>query len=419
MNANERELDYCFADRIPAPGTVMQVAPNIAWIRMPLPFALDHINLWLIRDVPLSSDGVSHAVTPVGRMTQGERTTQGDQADVLGDASFDAASIVAQIVPKRSGAPLDPGYLDGWTIIDCGIGDATTQAYWETILASSLEQVPVHRVLCTHFHPDHFGLADWLCHGAGNQRWQARLWMTLGEYATGRLFAEAGAASDAGGATAAAHMRRHGFADAVALEQIAHKAAYYPQLVPAVPPRYRRLHGGDVLRLGGQDWRVIIGEGHSPEHAALYSEALNILIAGDMVLPRISTNVSVSDLEPEGDPLGAFLASLHAYDDLPADTLVLPSHGKPFRGLPIRLRQLHEHHAARLAEVVEACHATPRCAAEIVPIMFRRPLDAHQMTFALGEALAHLHYLWHRGVLSREEDAAGIWRFGVTGSTAP
>jgi len=412
MNANERELDYCFADRIPEPGTVMQVAPNIAWIRMPLPFALDHINLWLIRDVPAALSHLAGTSSDPG--TPSGRSTQGDGAEVPSGA----ASIVAQIATQKPGVPLDPGYRNGWTVVDCGIGDAATQAYWETILASSLDEVPVHRVLCTHFHPDHFGLADWMCNGAGTKRWQARLWMTLGEYATGRLFAEAGAASDAGGATAAAHMRRHGFTDAVALEQIAHKAAYYPQLVPAVPQRFRRLHGDDVVRLGGHDWRVIIGEGHSPEHASLYSASLNVLIAGDMVLPRISTNVSVSDLEPEGDPLGAFLASLHAYDDLPADTLVLPSHGKPFRSLAIRLRQLHEHHADRLTEVLDACRATPRCAADIVPIMFRRPLDAHQMTFALGEALAHLHYLWHRGVLTRNEDAAGIWRFAAATESA-
>lgn len=414
MNANERELDYCFADRIPEPGTVLQVAPNIAWIRMPLPFALDHINLWLIRDVPAEP---SARVSPFVTASSSPVTHSGTSPQVHGDGADlppGTASIVAQIATEKPGASLDPGYCNGWTVVDCGIGDAATQAYWETILASSLDEALVHRVLCTHFHPDHFGSADWMCNGAGANRWQARLWMTLGEYATGRLFAEAGAASDAGGAIAAAHMRRHGFADAVALEQIAHKAAYYPQLVPAVPQRFRRLHGDDVVRLGGHDWRVIIGEGHSPEHAALYSATLNVLIAGDMVLPRISTNVSVSDLEPEGDPLGAFLASLHAYDDLPADTLVLPSHGKPFRGLPIRLRQLHEHHAARLTEVLEACRATPCCAADIVPIMFRRPLDAHQMTFALGEALAHLHYLWHRGVLRREEDALGIWRFAVT-----
>jgi len=132
-----------------------------------------------------------------------------------------------------------------------------------------------------------------------------------------------------------------------------------------------------------------------------------------MVLPRISTNVSVFDTEPEGDPLGDFLTSLTRYDDLPADTLVLPSHGKPFRGLHPRLRQLREHHKARLEEVVQACSEAPRCAADIVPIMFPRELDTHQMTFALGEALAHLHYLWLRGELRREVDANAVYRFAT------
>jgi glyoxylase-like metal-dependent hydrolase (beta-lactamase superfamily II) len=355
MNPSERELDYVFLDRLPEPGTSLPVAPGISWVRMPLPFALDHINLWLVEDL------------------------------VDGD--------------------------DRWTLIDCGIGDAVTRGHWEAVFDHSLGGVPVHRVLCTHSHPDHFGLANWLCEGGDTHRWQARLWMTLGEYATGRLLATAGVSAGTGGATAAEHMKRHGFADEVALEQIAHKAAYYPTLVPAVPGCFRRLRGGDVIDMAKTRWRVIAGYGHSPEHAALYSEALNVLIAGDMVLPRISTNVSVFDLEPEGDPLGAFLESLDAYNDLPADTLVLPSHGKPFRGLHIRLRQLREHHTARLAEVEAACREAPLSAADIVPIMFRRKLDTHQMTFALGEALAHLHYLLYRGVLTRIEDAEGVYRF--------
>ena len=360
MNPSERELDYCFADRIPEPGTTMPVAPGVVWARMPLPFALDHINVWLLQD--------------------------------------------------------DRKREKGWTIIDCGIGNDTTRGHWETIFDTALDDAPVHRVLCTHCHPDHFGLADWICEGGNRSRWQSRLWMTLGEYTTGRLFATASAdaGSGAGGEAAARHMKMHGFADEVALEQIAHKAAYYPMLVPSVPQRFRRLMGGNVIRIGEQDWRIIIGYGHSPEHAALYCASSNVLIAGDMVLPRISTNVSVFDLEPEGDALGGFLSSLDAYDELPADTLVLPSHGKPFRGLHTRLRQLREHHAARLAEVEAACRDAPRSAADIVPVMFRRPLDTHQMTFALGEALAHLHYLWYRRVLERIEGEDGVVRFLLT-----
>jgi glyoxylase-like metal-dependent hydrolase (beta-lactamase superfamily II) len=151
----------------------------------------------------------------------------------------------------------------------------------------------------------------------------------------------------------------------------------------------------------------------SPEHVSLYSEALNVLVSGDMVLPRISTNVSVFAVEPEGNPLQLYLDSLAKFDDLPDDVLVLPSHGKPFRGLHTRIRQLRDHHAARLDEVQAAC-ATPQSAVDIVPTMFRRPLDAHQLSFALGEALAHLHVLWQNGHLRRVTGADGIIRFQVT-----
>lgn len=368
MKPSERELDYCFGDMLPAPGTAFAVAPGVHWVRMPLPFALDHINLWVIDDPFDPSDGTAR---PEG---------------------------AADAVP-------------GWTIVDAGIGSDVTHGHWESVFDTLLQGKPVHRVLCTHFHPDHFGSADWLCNGGSKARWEARLWMTVGEYATGRLLAETDTGTGSGGVAAADHMRRHGFDDAVALEQIAHRAAYYPTLVPSVPPRFRRIREHDEILLNGVHWRVIVGQGHSPEHAALYSASRHILIAGDMVLPRISTNVSVFDTEPEGDPLGDFLTSLTRYDDLPADTLVLPSHGKPFRGLHPRLRQLREHHAARLDEVVQACREAPRSAADIVPIMFPRELDTHQMTFALGEALAHLNYLWLRGALRRAVDANDVYRF--------
>ena len=182
--------------------------------------------------------------------------------------------------------------------------------------------------------------------------------------------------------------------------------------MPAVPPRYRRLREGDAVTIGARTWRVVTGFGHSPEHCALHSEADGVLISGDMVLPRISTNVSVFDLEPEANPLALYLQSLGRYETMAPETLVLPSHGKPFRGVRTRITQLREHHDARLAEVRVACAEQPMSAADIVPIMFRRrELDIHQMTFALGEALAHLNLLWLAGELVREQGADGVIRF--------
>jgi glyoxylase-like metal-dependent hydrolase (beta-lactamase superfamily II) len=167
------------------------------------------------------------------------------------------------------------------------------------------------------------------------------------------------------------------------------------------------------VAIGGHAWRCIAGYGHAPEHMALHCEALNLLISGDMVLPRISTNVSVYDLEPEADSLTLYLDSLARYLALPARTLVLPSHGKPFTGLHARVRQLREHHDERLADVLAACRTKPCHAAELLPVLFKRKLDLHQTTFAMGEAVAHLHALWYRGALTRERGDDGVWRFGA------
>jgi glyoxylase-like metal-dependent hydrolase (beta-lactamase superfamily II) len=168
---------------------------------------------------------------------------------------------------------------------------------------------------------------------------------------------------------------------------------------------------GRTLRIGEHTWQCISGYGHAPEHMALYCEALGVLLGGDMMLPRISTNVSVHPQEPEADALTLFLRSIDRFQTLPQDTLVLPSHGKPFTGLHTRIQQLHAHHAERLQEVMGACRLAPCSAADVLPVLFKRPLDFHQTTFALGEAVAHLHALWYRGDLQRQRDPDGVYRF--------
>jgi glyoxylase-like metal-dependent hydrolase (beta-lactamase superfamily II) len=343
MNALEAQLAYPFDQRLPEAGALIAVAPGLHWLRMPLPFALDHINLWLIEEG------------------------------------------------------------DGLTLVDCGVATDSTRASWEQLFAGPLHGKPLTRVIATHCHPDHVGLADWLC-----RRFDAPLWMSTGEYAFARMMAAALPGVD--GPAAVPHFERHGLTDPSLLEQMRSRRNYYPSLVPAVPAAYTRLQDGQIVDMGRNAWRVITGFGHSPEHVALYCEALQVLIAGDMVLPRISTNVSVFAVEPDGNPLRQYLDSLRKFGDLPEDALVLPSHGRPFRGLHTRIAQLRDHHTARLAEVLESCR-TPRSAMDIVPIMFRRPLDAHQLSFALGEALAHLHHLAADGLLTRETGADGTVRF--------
>ena len=333
-------LEYPFPE-IPAPGTTREVAPGIHWLSMPLPFQLDHINLWLAEED------------------------------------------------------------SGWAVVDTGIGNADTRALWERIL----EGKRVGRVIVTHYHPDHAGNAAWLC-----QRFGAELWMTQGEYLTAHAVrtGTAGYTADA----VLAVFRRNGL-DEKRAAAMAGGRNRYAALVPEFPFSYRRIIEGDEVPIGKHRWRAIIGHGHAPEHLSLFSKEANVLIAGDMLLSTISTNVSVWSIDPEGDPLRLFLDSVARYRDLPEDVLVLPSHGKPFRGAHRRVAELEEHHKARLADLEGELKRKPQSACELLGVLFRRALDPHQTFFAMGEAIAHLHYLYYAGRASRAVDADGIMRYAA------
>jgi glyoxylase-like metal-dependent hydrolase (beta-lactamase superfamily II) len=261
----------------------------------------------------------------------------------------------------------------------------------------------VRRIIVTHYHPDHIGLAGWLA-----ERWQAPLWITEKEWLHARMMTGDGAADYSQAARAFA--QRAGL-DAEASDVFAVRHAGYRRGVPSVPPTYHRIGDGSEIEIGGRTWRVIIGEGHAPELAALYCAETGVLIAGDQILPKISPNISVPPHEPEGDPLARYLRSLGKFRDaLPPDTLVLPSHNLPFRGVYTRIDQLAAHHEARCAETITACER-PHSAADLLPVMFRRKLDRHQTVFALGEALAHLHYVANQGEIECMTGPDGIARF--------
>jgi glyoxylase-like metal-dependent hydrolase (beta-lactamase superfamily II) len=356
MNELERRLTYPFGDQLPEPGASLEVAPGVRWIRMSLPFALNHINLWLLRDELERSDG--------------------------------------------------GGLAQGWTAVDCCIDRPEARSQWEQVIANELQGLPILRVIATHMHPDHLGLAHWLC-----ERFDARLWISSTDYHLASIGTRE--TSGWGGAAAAAFLASHGLTDPVAVAGVAQRASYYSGLVPALPKKYRRMQGGDMIRIGGKQWRCISGYGHAPEHISLHCEDLNLLIGGDMMLPRISTNVSVFESEPESDPLRQFLDSIDKFRPLRADTLTLPSHGKPFRGLHERIEQLHAHHRERLDEVMRFCSQQAGNAHEMLPLLFKRTLDLHETTFAMGESIAHLHKLWFAGKLQRRLHDDGIYRFAA------
>lgn len=338
------------APQDPSP-QISEAAPGVWGLRLPLPFQLNHINVWLL-------------------------------ADRLDDGS------------------------PAWTLVDTGVSSSLTRGLWETVAKDFLGAAPVRRVIVTHFHPDHIGLADWMC-----RRFNAPLYMTRTEWLLARMLC-----LDNSEEIAEAGRLFYGAMglEAPVLAALTARGNAYARGVPAVPAAFERLADGDRLRIGDRVWTVVTSGGHSPEHACFHSADSDgsVLIAGDMVLPRISPNVSVWPAEPFADPLAEFLNGLGRLRELPADTTVLPSHGPVFRDLRGRIDELLRHHEERLAEAERDCAQGGRTVAEITRAMFPRTLDTHQMSFATGEALAHLNHLVSLGRLRRNRRPDdGAWLF--------
>ena len=323
-------------------GDYREVESGIFWIRMPLPFALNHINLWLIRD------------------------------------------------------------RKGWAIVDTGYNTDETRQIWEQVFSTLLGDVPVTRIIVTHFHPDHISLAGWLI-----EKWNAPLWMTYSEWMQAQL-------NRFGGPTADIDARMEFYTangmEKSGIDGYRNTRPDFSKIILPLPVGFRRIIDNETFSIGNHIWRVITGAGHSPEHAALWCENLNVLISGDQVLPRISTNVSLQCNEPDGDPLRLYLTSLEKFRSLPKNTFVLPSHDLPFYGLHDRIDALGEHHAERLDSAAKACEK-PMTARELIPHLFKRTLDEHQLGFAIGEAMAHANYLVTDGRLSKSREADGIIRY--------
>jgi glyoxylase-like metal-dependent hydrolase (beta-lactamase superfamily II) len=321
------------------------VAPGVLWLRMPLFAALPWINVWAIAD------------------------------------------------------------RGGWAIVDTGLKSPATIDAWQQAFSRALDAAPVTRVLVTHMHPDHCGMAGWIA-----ERFKARLWMSRLEYLSCRLMA-----ADTGRSAPADGMSFYHAAgwNEEALERYKAKFGSFGEMIYPLPASYQRLSDGDSLRLGAHEWRVVVGSGHSPEHACLYCPDLKLLISGDQVLPRISSNVSVYPTEPEANPLGDWLNSLAAIKQrIPDDVLVLPAHNSPFRGLHARIDELIESHRTGLARL-ESALAVPRRAVDVFGALFARPINPGVLGMATGEAVAHLNYLTSSGRANRELDGDGIWWWRV------
>ncbi len=332
-------LDYPFETR-PETGQTIEVAPGIHWVRMRLPFQLNHINLWLLEDV------------------------------------------------------------DGWTVVDTGVRDEPTAEAWKQLFAGPMAGKPVKRVIVTHLHPDHVGMAGWLV-----RRFDCRLWMSRTDYLMCRnLVADTGQEAPK---AAIDFYHAAGFPEDM-LENYRTRFGGFGKGVYRLPNSFRRIVDGEEIAIGGHSWQVVVGRGHAPEHACLWCRELNILISGDQILPRISSNISLFPTEPEADPLRDWLESCAMLKALlPEDILVLPSHNAPFRGVKLRLQDLIDDHETNLDKLHVLC-AEPKRAVDCFPALFRSRITSGNFGMATGESLAHLNCLIFRGRMTRTPDDNGV-----------
>ncbi len=325
----------------PAHGELVEMADGILWTRLPLPFRLDHVNVYLIED------------------------------------------------------------NDGWAVLDTGVDKEACRQVWDTII-SRLGR-PLTRVIVTHYHPDHIGLAGWLC-----KRFDLPL------YTSQTCYLGCINISLQPGALEAPVYRefylRHGLDPKVA-DIVRTQGHNYLRLVQQLPPTFRRIVNGEVLKIGGREFSLIAGDGHAPEQIMLLSKSDNLFLAADQVLAKISPNVSVWAVDPFGDPLGLYLRSLRALKtQIAADVLVLPGHQLAFYGLHTRIDELMAHHDVRCNLILDACRKEAHSAAELVPVLFPKALDPHQMSFAFSETQAHINYLLRRGDIGTALSPDGVER---------
>lgn len=326
--------------QIPAAGQFHEIAPGVHWLHMPLPFALDRINLWLLQDG------------------------------------------------------------DGWTIVDTGLDTPESRSIWEQAFTGIMQGRPVKRVIVTHLHPDHVGLAGWLC-----ERFRCELHMSRDEFLMCRNLVQD---TDKPAPEVALRFYQAAGYDDEQLENYRQRFGQFGSHISPLPDSYHRLKDADVLEINGQYWQVVVGSGHSPEHVCLYCPGLKLFISGDQVIPRISPNVSVFPTEPQGDPLDEWLQSCQRIrNQIPGNVLVLPAHQEPFQGLHIRMSQMlssHEKSLNRLLDFLEEPHTAVECFSPL----FKRTLKGIHVQLAIGEALAHLNCLIQRRLITRTRNAEGI-----------
>jgi len=331
----------------PGPDQVVELMPGVLWVRLKLPFRLNHVNIYLLKDD------------------------------------------------------------EGWTAVDSGFGNEETIAAWTALLEGPLKGVAISRLIVTHSHPDHVGLAGWIV-----ERFNCPLVMSQVEYLQSVYHQNRGTEERRNAQRL--FFRRHGMDESLT-DKLLGRGQDYLKRVSTLPPGYRRISHGDEITIGARRFKVITGGGHALDQVMLYCASDKLFLSADQVLSKISPNVSVWAVEPDQNSLGEYLASLASLTTtLPYDVLTLPGHGVPFYGLKTRIKQLADHHEERCRLIADACRDVAQTSKELVPVVFHKhALDAHQMGFAAGELIAHVNYMLVEGRLTAAEQD-GVLRFRTT-----
>ncbi|MBV2359054.1 MBL fold metallo-hydrolase [Thalassococcus sp. CAU 1522] len=331
-------------DTPPEPGAAIEVAEGVLWMRLPLPMKLDHVNVYA----------------------------------------------------------LDDG--DGWTVVDTGFASSKSRAIWQGLIDGPLGRRPINRVIVTHHHPDHVGLAGWFVRDHG-----AELVTTRTAWLMARMLQLD--VQDVPSPETVDYWRGCGMAAEVLAQRLSERPFNFADCTAPLPLGFTRIREGDTLRAGGRSWDIRIGNGHAPEHATFWSRDCDLVLAGDQILPSISSNIGVYATEPEADPVGEWLEACERLSAFARDAhLVLGGHKLPFTGLPARMRQLIDNHHGAL-DRLHAHLAVPHSAGECFAPLFKRRIGAGEYGLALVESMAHCLHLWHEGRATRTRREDGAWVF--------